>query len=75
MWKTDIFRKALGPMLQQIYAECEVPKEEVSPSVYYFFMILLDFFSNSIYFLCSKRMVWSPRMMMALLSSSHRLLP
>ncbi|PUZ75660.1 hypothetical protein GQ55_1G210800 [Panicum hallii var. hallii] len=28
MWKTHVFRKALGPMLQQIYAECEVPEEE-----------------------------------------------
>jgi hypothetical protein len=75
MWKTHVFRKALGPMLQQIYAECEVPEEEVSPSVYYFFMIPLDFFSNSVYFLCSKTMVRSPRTMMAPLPSSHQLLP
>jgi hypothetical protein len=33
MWKTHIFRKALGPMLQQINAEYEAPEEEVSPSV------------------------------------------
>jgi hypothetical protein len=33
MWKTHIFRKALGPMLQQINAEYEAPKEEVSPLV------------------------------------------
>jgi hypothetical protein len=42
MWKTHIFRKALGPMLQQIDAEYEVPEEEVLPLVQYFFMILLD---------------------------------
>jgi hypothetical protein len=29
MWKTHVFRKALGPMLQQIHAEYEVPEEEV----------------------------------------------
>jgi hypothetical protein len=75
MWKTHVFRKALGPMLQQIYVECEVPEEEVSPSVYYFYMILLDFFSNSVCFLYSKRMVRNPRTMMAPLSSSHRQLP
>jgi hypothetical protein len=33
MWKTHIFRKALGPMLQQINAEYEAPEEEVLPSV------------------------------------------
>jgi hypothetical protein len=61
-------------MLQQINTEYEAPEGEVSPSVYYFFMILLDFFFNSVYFLCSKRIVRSPRTMMAPLSSSHRLL-
>jgi hypothetical protein len=34
MWKTHVFRKALGPMLQQIHAEYEVPEEEVSPSAH-----------------------------------------
>jgi hypothetical protein len=29
MWKTHVFRKALGLMLQQIHAEYEVPEEEV----------------------------------------------
>jgi hypothetical protein len=29
MWKTHVFRKALGPMLQQIHDEYEVPEEEV----------------------------------------------
>jgi hypothetical protein len=33
MWKTHVFRKALGPMLQQINAEYEAPEEEVLPSV------------------------------------------
>jgi hypothetical protein len=31
MWKTHVFRKALGPMLQQIHAEYEAPEEEVLP--------------------------------------------
>jgi hypothetical protein len=33
MLKTHVFRKALGPMLQQINAEYEVPEKEVSPLV------------------------------------------
>jgi hypothetical protein len=33
IWKTHVFRKALGPMLQQIDAEYEAPEEEVLPSV------------------------------------------
>jgi hypothetical protein len=31
MWKDHIFRKALGPMLQQIDAECEASEGEVFP--------------------------------------------
>jgi hypothetical protein len=31
MWKTHVFRRALGLMLQQIHAEYEVPEEEVLP--------------------------------------------
>jgi hypothetical protein len=31
------FRKALGPMLQQIHAEYEVPEEEVLLSAYHSF--------------------------------------
>jgi hypothetical protein len=34
MWKTHVFRRALGPMLQQIHAEYEVPEEEVLPSAH-----------------------------------------
>jgi hypothetical protein len=30
MWKTHVFRRALGPMLQQIHAEYEALEEEVS---------------------------------------------
>jgi hypothetical protein len=33
MWRTHVFWKALGVMLQQINAEYEAPEEEVSPSV------------------------------------------
>jgi hypothetical protein len=31
MWKTHVFQKALGPVLQQIDAEYEAPEEEVLP--------------------------------------------
>jgi hypothetical protein len=62
-------------MLQQIDAEYEAPEEEVLPLVQYFFMTTLNPFSNSVCFLCNRRMVWSPRTMMAPLSSSYRLLP
>jgi hypothetical protein len=58
-------------MLQQIDAEYEAPEEEVLPSVQYFFMTPLSPFSNSVCFLCSRRMVRSPRMMIAPLSSSY----
>jgi hypothetical protein len=50
MWKTQVFRKALGPMLQQIHAEYEAPEEDVLPSVQYFFITPLNPFSNSICF-------------------------
>jgi hypothetical protein len=36
MWKTHVFRKALGPMLQQLHAEYEAPEEEVLPLIQYF---------------------------------------
>jgi hypothetical protein len=29
MWKTHVFRRALGPMLQQIHSEYEIPAGEV----------------------------------------------
>jgi hypothetical protein len=62
-------------MLQQIDAEYEAPEEEVLLSVQYFFMTPLNPFSNSVCFLCSRRMVQSLRMMMAPLSSSYQLPP
>jgi hypothetical protein len=34
MWKTHVFQRALGPMLQQIHTEYEVPEEEVLPSAH-----------------------------------------
>jgi hypothetical protein len=75
MWKTHIFRKALGPMLQQIDAEYEAREEEVLPSVQYFFLTPLSPFSDSIHFLCSRKMVRSPGTMMAPPSSFHQLPP
>jgi hypothetical protein len=75
MWKTHVFRKALGPMLQQIHAEYEAPEDEVLPSVQYFFLTPLSPFSNSVCFLCSRRMVRSPRTTIAPASSSYQLPP
>jgi hypothetical protein len=31
MWKTHVFRRALGPMLQQIHSEYEIPARQVLP--------------------------------------------
>jgi hypothetical protein len=31
MWKTHVFRRALGPMLQQIDPEYDIPDGEVPP--------------------------------------------
>jgi hypothetical protein len=75
MWKTHVFRKALGPMLQQINAEYVDPEEEVLPSVQYFFMTPLSPFPNSVCSLCSRRMARSPKTMMTPLSCSHQLPP
>jgi hypothetical protein len=36
MWKTHVFRKALGPMLQKMHAEYEIPEEEVLPFAHHF---------------------------------------
>jgi hypothetical protein len=36
MWKTHVFQKAPGPMLQQIHTEYEALEEEVLPSIQYF---------------------------------------
>jgi hypothetical protein len=33
MWKTHVFRKALGTILQQIHVEYEAPEEEVLPLI------------------------------------------
>jgi hypothetical protein len=37
MWKTHVFRRALGLMLQRIHAEYEVPEEEVLLSAHHSF--------------------------------------
>jgi hypothetical protein len=36
MWKTHVFRRALGLMLQQIHTKYEIPEGEVLPSAYRF---------------------------------------
>jgi hypothetical protein len=33
MWKTHVFRRALGPMLQQIHPEYDIPAGEVPPLI------------------------------------------
>jgi hypothetical protein len=75
LWKTHVFWKVLGPMLQQIDAEYEAPEGEVLPTVEYFLLTPHRPFSNSIHFLCSRKMVRSPGTMMALPSSFHQLPP
>jgi hypothetical protein len=62
-------------MLQQIDAEYEAPEGELLPTVEHFFLTPLYSFSNSICFLCSRRMVRSPGTMMAPSSHSHQLPP
>jgi hypothetical protein len=42
MWKTHVFQKTLGALLQQIDTEYEAPKGEVPSSIQYLFIILLD---------------------------------
>jgi hypothetical protein len=39
MWKTHVFRKALGPMLQRIHAEYGIPEGEVLLSTYHFSLL------------------------------------
>jgi hypothetical protein len=73
MWKTHVFRKTLGPMLQQIDADYETPEEEILPLVQYFFLTPLSSFSDSIHFFYSRKMVRSPGTMMAPPSSFHQL--
>jgi hypothetical protein len=75
LWKTHVFRKALGPMLQQIDAEYEAPEGQVLPTVEYFLLTPLSPFSDSIHFVCSRKMVRTPGMMMAPPSSFHQLPP
>jgi hypothetical protein len=75
LWKTHVFRKALGPMLQQIDAKYEAPEGEVLPTVEYFLLTPLSPFSDSIHFLYSRKMVRSPGTMMASPSCFHQLPP
>jgi hypothetical protein len=75
MWTIHVFWKALGPMLQQIHADYEAPKEEVLPLVQYFFLTSLNPSYDSICFLCSRKMVRRLGTMMAPPSHSHQLPP
>ena len=43
MWKTHVFRKALGPRLQQIDPEYVIPEEEVLNLCTYSFWVLYPF--------------------------------
>jgi hypothetical protein len=40
MWKTHVFRRALGPMLQQIHSEYEIPNGEVLLLAHCFYFLL-----------------------------------
>ena len=43
MWKTNVLRRALGPLLQQIDPEYAIPKEEVQNLCTYSFRVLYQF--------------------------------
>jgi hypothetical protein len=72
MWKTHIFWRALGPMLQQIHTEYEIPEGEVLLFAHCFLLLTLLNLSDSIFSFYSRRMAQSPGMMMDLSSDSHQ---
>jgi hypothetical protein len=73
MWKTHIFWRALGPMLQQIHTEYEIAEGEVLLFAHCFLLLTLLNLSDSIFSFCSRRMAKSTRMMMDLSSGSRQL--
>jgi hypothetical protein len=55
MWKTHIFRRALGLMLQQIHSEYEIPIGEVLPLDYHSFLIFIGLFLISFFVSAARR--------------------
>jgi hypothetical protein len=64
MWKTHVFRRALGPMLQQIHSKYEIPDGEVLLLIQCLSFLLYRTLSDFIFYFCSGRMAQSRRMMM-----------
>ena len=58
MWKTHVFRRALGPLLQQIDSEYVIPEEEVLNLYTYPFRVLYQFLlANLAHLAFSNKMV------------------
>ena len=75
MWKTHAFRKALGPLLQQLDDEYDIPAEQVLPLAFPRSGRNSLQFSNFVLSSCSNKMVQHPQMLTVLPSSSfHQLL-
>ena len=74
MWKTHAFRRALGPLLQQLDADYNIPAEQVLPLANFLEVAYNDFYNLALS-PCSNKMVQNLHMMTAPpLNSSHRLL-
>jgi hypothetical protein len=73
MWKTHVFRKALGPICSRFTLSMKPLKKRYYFQFNVFPLTSLNSFSNFICSLCSRKMVRSPGMMMAPPSSFHRL--
>jgi hypothetical protein len=64
MWKTHVFRKALGPMLRQIHAKYEIPAIEVilmsfiGCSLVFFFFLYISLLTSLLS--CRHKMVLNP---------------
>jgi hypothetical protein len=56
MWMTYVFRRALGPMLQQIHTEYEIPEGEALLFAHCFLLLTLLNLSDFIFSFCSRRM-------------------
>jgi hypothetical protein len=56
MWKTHVFWRALGLMLQQIHTEYEILEGEVLLFAHCFLLLTLLNLSDSIFSFCSRRM-------------------
>jgi len=73
MWKTHVFRKALGPLLQQLDPEYVIPEEEVLNLHIILSELLLLYLTNSTYFPSSNKMIQNLRPVPGNHSTSSRL--